>query len=459
MQEPPHAEHRQRGQQDQPDRSEKGTAAAGNGGRAHGGKRFGVTSRMLRPAYGSDVAGSRGNVHAITIPGAPQFHEPLANDLAPPGRCRCAGLHSFALLDSVTSRANHQSPWGAQMRTGGQTTVIKRVLERRAHQPSAVQEDTTATIAVMLRVLPPTRALLAISDAAIRADFERRIPSDMLDVETAINEDQALISLVTEFRSVIMTDGLELIRKIRSQQSARAPYIVYVTPLDEPRERERGLAAGADDSVGRRVSDRELYARIGAARRIAELESVLRIALVENRKLSTTDDLTRVASRRFFSKHFPREVERAARYGRPLSLILCDIDYFKNANDTLGHAGGDEILKQFGGRLQQSLRRGVDWVARIGGEEFAVVLPETSYEHGLDVARKLRAGVANRSFKAHGRDVEITASFGLCGLDRVPVGERKLAEHVLKVADAALYRSKNSGRNRVTATMLPARSR
>ncbi len=345
------------------------------------------------------------------------------------------------------------------MRTGGQTTVIKRVLERRAQQPSAIQEDTTATIAVMLRVLPPPRALFAIGDAGIRADFERRIPPDMLDVETTGDENDALVSLVTDFRSVIVTDSLELVRKIRSQQSARAPYIVYVPPLDEASEREAGLMAGADDCVGRRVSDRELHARMGASRRIAELESVLRIALVENRKLSTTDDLTRVASRRFFSKHFPREVERAARYGRPLSLILCDIDYFKNANDTFGHAGGDEILRHFGTRLQESLRRGVDWVARIGGEEFAVVLPETAYDHALDVARKLRANVANKSFKVNGRDVEVTASFGLCGLDRVPVGERKLAEQVLKVADAALYRSKNGGRNRVTATMLPARSR
>ncbi len=345
------------------------------------------------------------------------------------------------------------------MRTGGQTTVIKRVLERRAQQPSAIQEDTTATIAVMLRVLPPPRALVAIADAGIRRDFERRIPPDMLELEAVGDESEALVSLVTEFRPVVITDSLELIRKVRPQQSARAPFIVYVAPLDEPREREAGLLSGADDCVGRRVSDRELHARIGAARRIAELENVLRIALVENRKLSTTDDLTRVASRRFFSKHFPREVERAARYGRPLSLILCDIDYFKNANDTLGHAGGDEILKHFGIRLQESLRRGVDWVARIGGEEFAVVLPETPYDHALDVARKLRAGVANRPFKVNGRDVEITASFGLCGLDRVPVGERKLAEQVLKVADAALYRSKNSGRNRVTATMLPARSR
>jgi two-component system cell cycle response regulator len=345
------------------------------------------------------------------------------------------------------------------MRTGGQTTVIKRVLERRAHQPSAVQEDTTATIAVMLRVLPPPRALLVIADNGVRADFERGIPPDMLDVEAAGNEGEALVSLVTEFRPVVVTDSLELIRRIRSQQTGRAPYIVYVAPLDESREREAGLAAGADDCLGRRASDRELQARLGAARRIAELEGVLRIALVENRKLSTTDDLTRVASRRFFSKHFPREVERAARYGRPLSLVLCDIDYFKNANDTLGHAGGDEILRHFGSRLQESLRRSIDWVARIGGEEFAIVLPETTYEQALDVARKLRAGVANKSFKAQGRDTDVTASFGLCGLDRVPVGERKLAEHILKVADAALYRSKHAGRNRVTATMLPARTR
>jgi len=180
---------------------------------------------------------------------------------------------------------------------------------------------------------------------------------------------------------------------------------------------------------------------------------VLRITLAENRKLSATDDLTRVASRRFFSKHFPREMERAARYGRGLSLVLCDIDFFKKLNDTLGHAGGDQILRQFGARLQQNLRRGVDWVARIGGEEFAVVLPETSYEDGLGVARKLRAAIAKTPFTCDRKSVPVTASFGLCGLDRVPAGERQLAQRILKIADAALYRSKHGGRNRVTASM------
>jgi diguanylate cyclase (GGDEF)-like protein len=137
-----------------------------------------------------------------------------------------------------------------------------------------------------------------------------------------------------------------------------------------------------------------------------------------------------------------------------LSLILCDIDFFKTVNDTLGHAAGDQVLAQFGARLQQFLRRGVDWVARIGGEEFAIVLPETAYEKALDAARKLRSGIANQPFDVNGKQAAITASFGLCGLDRVPTGGRRIPEHMLKVADAALYKSKNAGRNRVTATML-----
>ena len=341
------------------------------------------------------------------------------------------------------------------MRSGGQTTVIQRILEKRAEKPPQIQDDTSATIAVMLRVLPPPRALLLFEDDAALTRFEDLITADVLELECLTNEFEALSSFNAEFRPVIITDNLELIRKVRARQKDRTPFILYVADLDEGMDREAGLIAGADDCIGRRAPERELHARIGAARRIAELEAVLRVALVENRKLSTTDDLTRVASRRFFTKHFPREVERATRYGRALALILCDIDHFKNVNDTLGHAGGDEVLRQFGARLQEGLRRGVDWVARIGGEEFAIVLPETNYEQALDVARKLRSAIANRHFEAQNRSIEITASFGLCGLGIIAPGARKVAENLAKVADAALYRSKNTGRNRVTATTYP----
>jgi two-component system, cell cycle response regulator len=340
------------------------------------------------------------------------------------------------------------------MRAGGQTTVIQRVLERRAQQPPTIEDDTSSTIAVMLRCLPPPRALLAIGDRGLCDQIQSRVAPDMLDFEVTHDDTAAIDSFRAEFRPIVLTDSLEVIRCLRSQQRDRVPFILYVSELDEGREREAGLIAGADDCIGRRSPEAELRARVGAAHRIAELEAVLRIALIENRKLSTTDDLTRVASRRFFRKHFPREVERAARYGRALSLVLCDIDFFKAVNDTLGHAGGDQVLAQFGARLQQLLRRGVDWVARIGGEEFAIVLPETGYEPALEAARKLRCGIAQQPFTVDGKQAVITASFGLCGLDRVPLGERRIPEHMLKVADAALYKSKHAGRNRVTATVL-----
>ena len=109
-------------------------------------------------------------------------------------------------------------------------------------------------------------------------------------------------------------------------------------------------------------------------------------------------------------------------------------------------------------RLQESLRRGVDWVARIGGEEFAVVLPETGYEQALDVARRLRARVADKEFKAQGINLNVTASLGLCNVPRATLGERRICDHMLRIADAALYRSKNAGRNRVTATLMPGQS-
>lgn len=341
------------------------------------------------------------------------------------------------------------------MRTGGgHTTVIQRVLERRAEKPPAAEDGTTATVAVLVRVLPPPKALMVFEDSALGAHTDRRAGPELLDLEKADDEFDALRRFSTEFCPVVLTDDPEFVRKLRSQQGPRAPYILFVSAALDPMDREAGLRAGADDCVDRRVTDEEFNARLRGARRIAELEAALRITLTENRKLSAMDDLTHVASRRFFAKQFPREVERAGRYARPLSTILCDIDKFKMFNETFGHAGGDQVLSQFGHRLQKTLRTGVDWVARIGGEEFAIVMPETNYQQGLEVARKLRRCVADAPFVIDKKKVQITASFGLCGVDRVPVGDGRFPKRILKIADAALYRSKHDGRNRVTATSL-----
>ena len=337
------------------------------------------------------------------------------------------------------------------MSIGSHTTVIQRVLERRAEKHTKTEEGTTATVAVMVRVLPPPKALLVFADPRLAQWIEQGIAPGLLDFELLWDEEEAVRRLMAVFRAVVLTDSLEFIRKLKLQREARTPFVIYVARRDEPAEREAGLVAGADECVGRLAGERELAARIATARRVAELESVLRITLEENRALSATDELTRVASRRFFGKHFPREVTRAARYGRALSLILCDIDHFKTINDTRGHAGGDDTLGQFGLRLQEPLRAKVDWVARIGGEEFAIVLPEVGYQGAREVAGKLRALVSHTPFNAQGKPLKVTASFGVCGFDLVPADDSKTAERMLKTADAALYRSKHDGRNRVTA--------
>ena len=328
------------------------------------------------------------------------------------------------------------------------------MLERRAEKHTTTEEGTTATVAVMVRVLSPPKALLVFADPRLAQRIEQSIAPGLLDFELLWDEEEAMRRFTTEFRAVILTDSLEFIRKLNVQREARTPFVIYVARRDEPAEREAGLLAGADECVGRGAGERELAARIATARRVAELESVLRITLEENRALSATDELTGVASRRFFGKHFPREVIRAARYGRALSVILCDIDYFKSINDTSGHAGGDDILRQFGLRLQEPLRAKVDWVARIGGEEFAIVLPEVGYQGAREVARKLRALVSHTPFNAQGKSLKVTASFGVCGFDLVPADDSKTAERMLKTADAALYRSKHDGRNRVTAARI-----
>jgi diguanylate cyclase (GGDEF)-like protein len=335
---------------------------------------------------------------------------------------------------------------------GGHTTVIQRILECRSDRRATTEEGTTATMAVMVRVLPPPKALLVFHNAQYVKEFERHIAPGMLDYETLTDEREAIRRFEGEFRPIIVTDSAEFVRRLKLRREARTPFVVYVSAIDGPEEREAGFAAGADECVGRAAGEREFAARIGMAKHVAEMELILRITLEENRKLSTTDDLTRVASRRFFGKHFPREVERAARYERPLSLILCDIDHFKTINDTSGHAGGDDVLRHFGGRLQKLLRGKMDWVARIGGEEFAIVLPEIGYQGACEVARKICAFVAHAPFDAQGKMLKVTASFGVCGFDIVPADDPKTPNRMLKAADAALYHSKHNGRDRVSAT-------
>jgi two-component system cell cycle response regulator len=213
------------------------------------------------------------------------------------------------------------------------------------------------------------------------------------------------------------------------------------------------LRAGANDCASGEPGGEEFWAHLTTVRRIVSLAASLRLALDDNRILSTVDELTRCGSRRFFDREFPREVARAVRLGRSLALVMCDIDHFKQVNDRNGHHAGDDVLRMFAERLGYGLRLGEDWVARIGGEEFAIVLPETSQQEACRIAERLRERVARSPFATAAGGLDVTASFGVGALAAARCFGGGVAETMIKAVDAALYTSKRSGRNRVSCVV------
>jgi two-component system, cell cycle response regulator len=179
---------------------------------------------------------------------------------------------------------------------------------------------------------------------------------------------------------------------------------------------------------------------------VTERTSQLERLLAEIRHLSVTDALTGTFNRRALQEKLPAEIERAERYGRPLSVIFMDIDHFKQFNDVHGHALGDEVLRSTASQVSAALRHGVDWVARYGGEEFVVVLPETGLEAAMATAYRLCQALPQHpvlTTATHG-PVHISASFGVTAYRS---GEN--ASTLLSRADAWVYEAKSAGRQQV----------
>jgi two-component system cell cycle response regulator len=210
----------------------------------------------------------------------------------------------------------------------------------------------------------------------------------------------------------------------------------------------RGLEIGVNDYLLRPIDKTELLARARTQIRRRRYTDHLRDNVQNSIEMAITDALTGLHNRRYMESHLATLAEQASTRGKPLALMILDIDYFKSINDNYGHDAGDDVLREFAVRVRKSIR-GIDLACRYGGEEFVIVMPETDLHVAGMVAERLRRSIAGEPFAVHKgtKRIEVTISIGLTTLEQ----KGEAVADVLKRADTALYRAKHDGRNRVVS--------
>lgn len=250
-------------------------------------------------------------------------------------------------------------------------------------------------------------------------------------------------------------DGFQVARRIRElEQPGEWTPIIFLTAMSGDADLEKGIAAGGDDYLQKPVSDVVLRAKIRAMQRIVQmrhsllvLTRKLDVANQELKRLSAVDGLTGIANRRMFDEALGREWRRSMRQGSELSVIMCDVDFFKKYNDTYGHQAGDECLKKVASVMARAMERGGDLLARYGGEEFSIILPDTKLGGAAFVAERMRHSVAQLKMP-HAGSLHGMVSIS-CGVSSIIAEADSKPEQLMLAADQALYQAKQAGRNQV----------
>ncbi|WP_417435277.1 PleD family two-component system response regulator [Hoeflea sp.] len=295
--------------------------------------------------------------------------------------------------------------------------------------------------------------VLLVESRANTQDRMSRALSGVAEI-TAIADPQAALfeaadkpyELVIVSSSLEDYDPLRLCSQLRSLDRTRFIPMLVVAEQGEEDLVIRALELGVNDYLLRPLDPNELVARSVTQIRRKRYSDRLRASLSESVEFAVTDALTGLNNRRYLDTHLATLVDRSNRRGRPLSVLITDIDFFKCINDTHGHEGGDDVLREFAKRVRGAVR-GADLACRYGGEEFVVVMPDTTFEIAAQVAERLRDAVAGAPFKiaASGVAAPVTTSVGIATLEADGEG----ADSLLRRADKALYQAKNNGRNQV----------
>lgn len=297
-----------------------------------------------------------------------------------------------------------------------------------------------------------TRKVLIVDDDRILRENVARILTPLaLEVRQAEDGLEAMEHLRSFQPDLVITDlemprigGLQLVQWMRRSPDLSSVLVIILTSRSSLDDKLRGLE-GADDYITKPFEALELKARVKVMMRLKE---ALDTAVERQRRLeeiTITDELTGIYNRRFLNARTEEEFAKALRHDTPLTCLLLDLDYFKLVNDNYGHAWGDFVLQEFARLVKARLRQG-DVFARYGGEEFLVLLPLTYHDEGMRLADELRALIATTRFVHGGLALGLTVSVGVAS---VPHRDIRSALDFVAAADAALYRAKSEGRNRV----------
>ena len=239
-------------------------------------------------------------------------------------------------------------------------------------------------------------------------------------------------------------DGEKLLRAQRSRPDGRDVPFLFLTAQRDPDRMARLLRAGASDTILKPFHPAELLARLETHLRLRRLQAELRDKNAMLERVSTTDAVTGMRTRRYVGEVLSIEVLRATRYRTQLSVAMCDLDHFKRVNDAFGHPAGDAVLAGAGDLIRRTLRA-TDVAGRYGGEEFLLVLPGTDLEGASLLGERVRAAIEAAEFDVGAAAPHsVTVSIGVATL-----ASGQSPDALLAAADEALYRAKGDGRNRV----------
>jgi len=293
------------------------------------------------------------------------------------------------------------------------------------------------------------RILVADDSLVVRTVVCDQLEEEGYDVVQAVDGESALAACATARPDAILLDiempgldGHQVLARLRADGDLSDIPVVFLTGHTGTDDMVACLRAGAHDYLKKPFEPAELIARIGGAVRIKRLQDELRIRNDQLDALSRIDVLTGLYNRRHIDEQLRKEVSTAHRHDQPLAVLMLDIDHFKLVNDNEGHPAGDRVLQEFAARLRAVTRDG-DIVGRWGGEEFVIIAPHTDISQALTLGERVRAAVADTPIDLGDHGLPITVSIGCV------VGVGTPAE-LVEQADAALYRSKAEGRNRVT---------